>query len=92
MQLDSRKVQSSLTAKGFRPAQTHHTFYVFHTSAGKKTPVRTKTSHGAPTLNDHLIGCMAKQCRLLKPEFVDLVSCSLSGADYEAKLKAQGDI
>jgi hypothetical protein len=33
---------------------------------------------------------MAKQCKLSKKEFVDLVQCPLSKSDYEKKIRTLG--
>ncbi len=50
----------------------------------------TKTSHGAREIDDHLLGRMAKQCKLSRADFDRLIDCPLGRAGYEAKLIAQG--
>ena len=57
---------------------------------GKKTIVRTKTSHGAREIDDNLLAQMAKQCKLSNGDFGLLVECPLSRDEYEAKLIATG--
>jgi predicted RNA binding protein YcfA (HicA-like mRNA interferase family) len=89
-----RDIEAALTAKGFLLAAGDHRFYVYFTLAGKKTRARTKTSH-TPKMKDvpdNLLSEMAKQCKLTKPQFLDLVDCPLSRQDYEAALAARGEL
>jgi hypothetical protein len=92
MPLDRRAVEAALLAKGFRRVDGDHAFFIYHSLTGRKSPVRTKTSHGTGyrDIADGLVSQMAKQCRITTPEFRDLVACPLSRAEYEAKLSAQG--
>ena len=87
-------VESALTAKGFRRRESHHSYFVYYTEGGIKTPVRTKTSHGSggADIPDNLIGRMAKQCKLRTAEFRALVDCPLSRAKYETLLTGKGEI
>jgi len=41
-------------------------------------------------VSDPLLGEMAKQCRLPKAKFLDLVDCPMDRNRYEAELRAQG--
>ena len=58
---------------------------------GKKTPVRTKTSHGSShrDIGSEIASRMARQCRLSSGDFERLVDCSLSQAEYEELLTRQ---
>lgn len=87
-----RMVEAGLLTKGFQSRDSHHKFFVFHTAAGTKTAVRTRTSQGGNELDDFLLGQMAKQCKLSKSDFLQLVDCPMTQAAYEAKLVLSGDI
>ena len=58
----------------------------------KKTSIRTRMSSGVREIDSHLINCMAKEVRLRKDEFLALVECRLSGADYLKKMKEEQQI
>ena len=92
MPLDRRAVETALLAKGFKRLEGDHAFFIYYAVAGKKSPVRTKTSHGTSyrDIADGLVAQMAKQCRLTSRDFRDLIACPLSRDEYEAKLVAQG--
>ena len=48
-------------------------------------------SHGGNRdLSDRLVAKMARQCRLTRREFDDLIRCSLSQQEYEALLVERG--
>ena len=87
-------VERALEAKGFCRRESHHSYFIYYTEGGMKTPVRTKTSHGksGADIPDWLFSRMAKQCKLRTAEFRDLVDCPLSQADYEALLTGKGEI
>ena len=87
-------VESALEAKGFRRRESHHSYFVYHTEEGKKTPVQTKTSHGkgSADIPNNLVGRMARQCKLRVAHFRALVDCPLSQAEYEALLTSDGEI
>jgi predicted RNA binding protein YcfA (HicA-like mRNA interferase family) len=89
-----RDIESALTAKGFVAAEGDHHFYVYHTVDGKKTRARTKTSHTArmKDVPDNLLSEMAKQCKLTKSQFLDLVDCPMKRDGYEAALAARGEL
>jgi predicted RNA binding protein YcfA (HicA-like mRNA interferase family) len=94
MPLDRRVIEKALQAKGFVRLEGDHTFFIYHSVDGKKTPVRTKTSHGSShkEIGDGLVGTMAKQCRLTGKDFKNLIDCSLSQQAYEEKLLAASAI
>ena len=89
-----RAVEGALQTKGFRRKETHHSFFIYYTEDGLKTPVQTKTSHGrsGTDIDGRLIGRMAKQCKLTASKFSDLVDCPLSRAGYERHLRDNGYI
>lgn len=82
-------VERSLLAKGFQQREGDHSFFVYHSRAGMKTRIFTKTSHGAREIDDHLLAQMAKQCKLSGKDFGLLVDCPLDRGAYEGKLAAQ---
>lgn len=84
-----RDVLAGLGKKGFLQDETDHKHLILYVN-GKKTEVRTKVSHGASEINDYLINTMSIQVHLEKREFIDLVYCPLSFADYIKKLNTQG--
>ena len=87
-------VESALEAKGFRRRESHHSYFVYYTEEGTKTPIRTKTSHGkgGTDIPNKLLSRMARQCKLGTAEFRALVDCSLSQSDYEALLTSKDEL
>ena len=85
-------VEKSLLSKGFQAGGGDHNYFFYFSKAGKKTIVRTKTSHGAKEIDDNLLAQMAKQCKLSNKDFGLLVECPLSRNDYESKLIAAGAV
>ena len=85
MQLERREVVRALRKKYFteEKGSRNHDFY-FLIVDNKRTGIFTKVSRGTEykTLQEKLIKSMAEQIRLEKTQFVDLVSCSLSGDGY----------
>jgi hypothetical protein len=80
------EVEAGLVRKGFRETVSHHRYFIYHTEAGLKSKIKTKTSHGGRELDDWLLGQMAKQCGVSKKDFLDLVDCPLSQTEYEKKV------
>ena len=76
----------------FQAGGGDHNFFVYHSKAGKKTRVRTKTSHGSKEIDDNLLAQMARQCTLSNKDFGLLVDCPLSRDAYETKLLAAGAV
>ena len=88
MPLDRRAVESALLSKGVQPRQGHHRRFICFTTDGKKTPVWTMLSHGSRRdIGDGLVRVIARQCKLTRREFDDLVACPLSRDQYEATLR-----
>jgi predicted RNA binding protein YcfA (HicA-like mRNA interferase family) len=88
-QLKSRVVLSGLRNKGFQESNRDHKYLIFYFE-GKKTEIRTKISHGSKDIDDRLIHMMAKQLKLSKEDFLDLVKCPMSRETYIQKLQAAG--
>lgn len=80
------EVEAALVRKGFRESDTHHRYFIYHTEAGLKSKIRTRTSHGGKELDDWLLAQMAKQCGVSRKDFLDLVDCPLERKVYEAKV------
>jgi len=55
---------------------------------GRRTDIRTRVSHqsGGGDIGDNLLSAMARQVRLSRRDFEQLVDCPLSREAYEAKL------
>ena len=86
-------IQESFIRKGFQEKDGgDHWRYIYLSRDGKKTAVHTKLSRGSKYkyLSDALIAQMAKQCRLAKMDFLELVDCPLDQEAYEEKLKMLG--
>lgn len=88
-----RDVESALKRKGFRQDEGDHHWFFYWTGDGKKTTVRTKTSHGSTKdLGDGLLKEMARQLRISKPQFLDLVDCPMSREQYHQLLEDGGNL
>ena len=94
MPRDKRKIEEALLKKGFEDKEGDHHFFIYHTLQGKKSSIRTKTSHTPKMkeINDGILAQMAKQCRLNKQDFMNLIDCPLSREQYEARLIEKGEI
>jgi predicted RNA binding protein YcfA (HicA-like mRNA interferase family) len=82
------EVEKSLKHKGFIAGGGDHTYFHYHSIAGKKTAVFTKTSHGSKEISDNLLAKMSRQCGLNRHDFDLLIECPLSRESYELKLIA----
>jgi len=82
---DRKDIEASLEGKGFVRVETHHHLFVYWTIDGKKSRLRTRTSHGSSTktIGDSLLAQMAKQVGLTKVQFIGLIECPLSRQAYE---------
>ena len=88
-----RDVEASLKKKGFRADEGDHHWFFYWTADGKKTTVRTKTSHGTTKdLGDGLLKEMARQIRISKGQFLDLVDCPMSREQYQECLELGGQL
>lgn len=87
--LKTDKIKSSLTKKGFVAENGDHKFYTLYCD-GKKTQIYTKVSHGKTEVGEPLIGQMARQVKLDKRQFADLINCPLSKEKYMRMMQEQG--
>ena len=76
MPRDAKNVAAGLKVKGFLSHDGDHHFYRLFVD-GKNTGIRTKISHGEKEIGDNLLSQMAKQTKLVKKDFLDLVDCPL---------------
>ena len=76
-------------AKGIRQRDGDHSCFHCHSQAGRKTPDFKKTSHGSKKIDDHLLGQMARLCKLTGKVFALLVDCPLDRGDDENRLADQ---
>lgn len=83
MQRDQRKVESALETKGFTRDERHHHYFLYRTRKGKLTDIRTRTSHSGKDIETGLLKRMATQCHLTRNDFLALVDCTMTQADYE---------
>ena len=85
-----RDIDSSLCKKGFlRDSSGKHVRYFLQGSE----EIRTIMSHGmfGETVDAWLISQMARQLRLTKAQFLDLIDCSMDEAAYRAILGEQDE-
>lgn len=92
MQRDRADIERGLKTKGFTLETGDHRYFVYHTASGSLTDVWTKTSRGShyKSLGPFHLGEMARQCRLKKNQFLDLIDCPLSRSAYEKILAEAG--
>jgi hypothetical protein len=89
---NTREIEYALTHKGFsRENAKHHMMFWFYLD-GRKTSVRTRLSYGASEIGDRLIGCMAREMRIPKADFLRFVECGMSGDDYTTKMISDGQV
>jgi len=82
-------VESALLKKGFEQKPGDHKVFVYYYK-GKRSKIRTKTSHNKQDIGDSLISCMKKQLHLSKKDFSRLIECPMKQEEYEVKMKEQG--
>jgi hypothetical protein len=89
-----KDVEAALMAKGFARVERDHHYFVYWTRDGRKTRAHTKTSHSPKVrdIADNLLGQMARQCLVTKPEFLRLVDCPMERDEYEQYLRDLGEI
>jgi hypothetical protein len=92
MPREKRTVESSLQKKGFVLKKRDHNFFIYWTISGLKSNILTKTSHAKQPkdISDNLLSRMAKQCYISRPDFLNLVDCSLTREAYEKLLYEAG--
>lgn len=85
---------NALRRKGFEVSNTDHIKLFYTSTAGKKTGVWTKASHGGKQkeILPHNLSKMAEQCKLSNQDFERLIDCPLTRKEYEDMLIAAGEI
>ena len=84
----SKKVEKSLKKKGFKQEPGDHKFFVLYVD-GKRTNIRTKTSHCGQDIDKYLINQMRKQVHLEEEDIINLIKCPLSEEEYK-KIVTEG--
>lgn len=87
--IKARDVLKGLERKGFSQSESDHSFMVLYVN-GKKTPIRTRVSHGSDEIDDHLIHLMSRQLWLDKKKFMELIDCPFTFPEYLKELEGQG--
>jgi hypothetical protein len=85
----AREVLGGLKRKGLvEEREGHHVFLIYETTSGLRTDVRTRLSHqsGGGDITDPLLGAMARQVKLSRRDFDQLIDCPLSRQEYESRL------
>ena len=88
-----RDIDSALVKKGFRRFRDgDHVRYRYYSLDNAEPVARTKISHGmmGNTIGAKLINEMARQLRLSKTQFLNLIDCPISEEDYRILLREQG--
>jgi len=87
-------IETSLQKKGFKREihKKNHIVFRYFSSDGKKRRIITLLSHSGKSIGDPLLSQMARQCKLSKKEFLNLVDCTLNGPEYEEILKEKEEI
>ncbi len=90
----AREIDAALRKKGFRrETDGKHIHYFFRDSEGGKSGIFTLMSHGmaGSSLSANLLSQMARQLRLSKPRFLDLIDCSLDENGYRDMFREQNE-
>ncbi|MCK5841557.1 MAG: type II toxin-antitoxin system HicA family toxin [Candidatus Sabulitectum sp.] len=82
-------VEKALRKKGFLEDSGDHHRFTYRTLSGKTSIIRTHTSHSKAKkeISIQLISRMARQVKLSRAEFLDLIDCHLSQEGYEDILR-----
>ena len=93
MDIPRKDVVEALCQKGFKENKSAkgHDHYRYYDLNDRKTSVRTMVSRGTKykTLGNDLRSEMARQCKLSKKQFEQLVSCDLTRQSYEEILRSK---
>lgn len=76
-----KTVKGALGTKGFTSGKGDH-HHLFLMVDGKRTPIRTKISHGRKTYRDGLWKCLKEQLKLDNQQLNGLIGCTLSYEEY----------
>jgi len=89
MTRDRKDVEGALQRKGFRIKEGDHHYHIYYSISGLKSRIFTKTSHSHKEISDDLLSQMAKQCKLTRQQFFNLLDCPLTKDAYEQILAKQ---
>jgi predicted RNA binding protein YcfA (HicA-like mRNA interferase family) len=81
MPKSAKAVAAALQKKGFIKSDSKDVYYRLYIG-GKKTQIFTKISHGEREIHDGLLGAMARQVRLTRKQFNELIDCPLQKEQY----------
>lgn len=85
-----REIHNSLVKKGFR-CEVGGSHQKYHLVVDEKdTGIVTLLSRSFDEYSDALLGRVARQLRLSRQEFTDLVTCKLEGTSYVSLLRERG--
>jgi len=87
----AKDVSANLIRKGFKQQDGDHVFFRLYVG-GKKTRIGTKISHGEKEIHDGLLGQMARDTKLVKQEFLDLVDCPMTVEAYVTLMRQRGHV
>lgn len=79
--IKGRKAHHSFLKKGFRDERGRKDIFYYFYYKGKKSHIFTKMSHNPGDLDEWHITQMAKQVKLKKNQFIDLIDCPLIEED-----------
>lgn len=87
--LKAAAVESALSSKGFVVQHGKHRVFRLVVD-GQPSGIATHTSHNQQEIHDVLVGLMASQVKLPKPDFRRWVECSMSGDEYLKRMVTDG--
>lgn len=93
MPKERARILASLTSKGFVEKQGNRDHdFLFFSHKGLVQAVFTKLSRGTQykTIGDPLLAKMARQLRVPRRDFDNLIDCPMSAEEYLERLRAQG--
>jgi hypothetical protein len=84
------RFSNALVNKGFERVEAkHHTLFRL-VVGGSRTSIRTRISHGQRKVDDWLLGEMAKQLHLSKPDLLRFIQCEIGYDKYVNLMMERG--
>lgn len=84
--LNTRKFESALLKKGFKPQNTHHRYFYFY-NAGSPTKIHTYISNGEKEFGEPLIKARCRQMgNITKKQLEEFIECSFTQEQYRQHL------
>lgn len=81
-----KAVKGALQSKGFEVGNGDHVF-LFLMVDGRRTPIRTKVSHGRKVYTDALWKCLKDQLKMDNVQLDGFIKCTFSYDDYLSALR-----